>query len=61
MSDEITKQQHSSRIHKTKVHEKYEDINHIKHSHHTHNPPKIIKEETIQEKRFKQLDLFEPE
>lgn len=49
MSDEITKQQHSSRIHKTKVHEKYEDINHIKHSHHTHNPRKIIKEETIQE------------
>lgn len=57
MSDEETKVKHSKRIHKTQFHDKYEEVNHIKHSHHTHNPRRIIKEETIQEKRAKQRKI----
>ena len=55
MSDEETKVKHSKRIHKTQSHDLYEEKNDIKHSHHTHNPRKLIKQETIQEKRLKQL------
>lgn len=54
MSDEIDKIKHSKRIHKTESHKLYETKNGIKHSHHTDNPRKVIKQETIQERRDKQ-------
>ena len=54
MSDIETKVKHSKRRHKTIAHDVYEEKNCIKHSHHTDNPRKVFKEETIQEKRYKQ-------
>ena len=55
MSDTETKLKHSKRIHKNKVVHRYEKNNEIMHSHHTDNPRKLIKQETIQERRFKQM------
>lgn len=52
MSNEEAKLKHSKRRHKTIAHDIYEQKNGIKHSHHTDNPRKIVKEKTIQEKRF---------
>jgi hypothetical protein len=52
MSDIDTKVKHSKRRHKTIAHDVYEQKNGIKHSHRTDNPRKVVKEKTIQEKRF---------
>ena len=53
MSAEQEKIKHSTRIHKTQTKKLYEEKNDIKHSHHSDNPRKILKEQTIQEKRNK--------
>lgn len=53
MSAEEQKLKHSTRIHKSLSKKIYEKKNDIKHSHHTDNPRKLLKEQTIQEKRNK--------
>lgn len=54
MSNEEQKIKHSARLHKSFARKLYEKKNDITHSHHTDNPRRVVKEETIQEKRFKQ-------
>jgi hypothetical protein len=54
MSDIETKAKHSKRRHKSIARDVYEQKNGIKHSHHSDNPRKLVKEETMQEKRQKQ-------
>lgn len=55
MSNEDAKLKHSKRRHKSIAHDIYEQKNGIKHSHHSDNPRKTIKEKTIQEKRFDEV------
>jgi hypothetical protein len=55
MSDIETKVKHSKRRHKSIAHVVYEQKNGIKHSHHSDNPRKVVKEKTIQEKRFDEV------
>jgi hypothetical protein len=52
--DEESKLKHSKRIHQKKTHELYEKKNDIKHSHHSDNPRKTMKQRTIQERRESQ-------
>jgi hypothetical protein len=55
MSDVETKIKHSKRRHKTIAHDIYEQKNGIKHSHHSDNPRKTVKEVTVQEKKFSEV------
>lgn len=55
MSSEDQKVKHSKRRHKSIAKNIYEEKNNIKHSHHTDNKRKILKEPTIQEKKWMQV------